>query len=130
MERMAAMGLPAGGGRNELDCSLCDELDHVSLLRERLRSPPWKRSSVGGTDHSACFPWLCCDADLLVHPVLDVPQEDLFKDLRPWPIVLEEGSSEVQREREPHRSSGASWRKPRQKFRPASTSLPFYLRAK
>ena len=124
------MRLPAGGGRNELDCSLCDELDHVSLLRERLRSPPWKRSSVGGTDHSACVPWLCCDADLLVHPILDVPQEDLFKDLRPWPIVQEEGSSEVQLEKKPTvllelrgASRGSS-------CRPASTSLFFYLRAK
>jgi len=124
------MGLPAGGGRNELDCSLCDELDHVSLLRERLRSPPWKRSSVGGTDHSACVPWLCCDADLLVHPVLDVPQEDLFKDLRPWPIVQEEGSSEVQRERESTVLLELRGASRGSNCRPASTSLPFYLRAK
>ncbi len=29
VERMAAMGVPAGGGWNELDCHLRDELDHV-----------------------------------------------------------------------------------------------------
>src|SRR6266480_1242242 len=94
MERMAAMGVPAGGGRNELHCSLCDELDHVSLLRERLGSPPWNRVRGGGrTDHSACVPWFRSDADLLVHPVLDVPPEAVFEDLRRWPTVRGEGFS-------------------------------------
>jgi hypothetical protein len=83
------MGIPAGGGRNELDCSLCDELDHVGLLRESLRPPPWKDGSGNGRiEDSACAPWFCSHADLLVHPVLDVPPEDLFKDLRPWPTVF------------------------------------------
>ena len=83
MERMAAMGFPAGGGGNELNCRLCDELDHVNILPERFRSPLWKGGSGNGrTDDSACAPWFCSDADLLVHPVLDVPSEDLFKDLR------------------------------------------------
>src|SRR6266576_5914769 len=89
MERKAAVGVPAGGGRNELDCRLCDELDHVHLLRERLRPPPWKGASGNGrTDDSACAAWLYGGADLLVHPVLDVPPEDLFKDLRRWPTSL------------------------------------------
>jgi hypothetical protein len=88
------MGVPAGSGWNELDCSLCDELDHVSLLRECLRSPPWRRGRGDcRTDHSACVPWFCSDADLLVHPVLDVPPEDVFEDLTRWPTVREEGFS-------------------------------------
>src|SRR5438552_12107916 len=91
MERMAAMVVPAGGGRNELDCRLRDELDHVGLLRERLRPPPWKRGSDGRTDYSARLPGFCCDADLLVHPVLDVPQKDLSKDLTRRPTLREEG---------------------------------------
>src|SRR5258705_5666648 len=48
MERMAAMGVPAGGSGNELDCRLCDELDYVDVLRERLRSPPWRGGSRNG----------------------------------------------------------------------------------
>src|SRR5437773_8898071 len=89
---MAAMGVPTGGRRNELDCRICDELDHVGLLRERLRPTFWKGGSGDGRIYySACAPWFCCDADLLVHPVLDVPQEDLSKDLTRRP-TLGEGS--------------------------------------
>src|SRR5437879_13422788 len=89
MERMAAMGVPAGGGRNELDCRLCDELDHVHLFRERLRPPSWKGASGNGsTDDSAGAAWLCGDADLLVHPGLDVPRCDLLWYLRVWPSAV------------------------------------------
>jgi hypothetical protein len=57
-------------------------LDHVDVLQECLRSPPWKGGSRNGrTDDSACAPWFCSDADILVHPLLDVPSEDLSKDL-------------------------------------------------
>src|SRR3981081_2659127 len=90
MERMAAMGVPAGRGRNELDCRLCDELDYVGLLRKRLRSPLWKGDSGDRrNDFSARSPWFCSYADLLVHPVLDVPPEDLFEDLRRRPPFVE-----------------------------------------
>ena len=90
MERMAAMGVPAGGSRNELNCCLCDELDDVQVLRERLRSSLWKGGSRHGrTAPSACAPWSCGDADLLVDLVLDVPSENLPTDLRKWAGRLE-----------------------------------------
>src|SRR6266513_1019880 len=84
MARMAAMGVPAGRGGNELDCRLRDELDHVGLLWERLRPPLWKGDlGDGRSDFSACTSRSCSGADLLVHAVLDVPPEDFLKDLNP-----------------------------------------------
>ena len=79
---MAAMGVPAGGGRNELDCRLRDGLDHDGLLRQRLRPPSWK-DHIGDSrvDFSASAARLCRHVDLLVHPALDVPAQDLLKDL-------------------------------------------------
>ena len=80
------MGVPAGGGRNELDCRLRDELDDVGLLRQRLRPPPWKGDiGDGRADFSARTSRFCSDADLLAHSVLDVPPEDFFKDLSDYP---------------------------------------------
>src|ERR1017187_7617980 len=82
MERMAAMGVPAGGGRNELDCRLRDELDDHGLRRQRLGPPLWKGNiGDGRADFSACTSRFCSDFDLLAHFVLDVPPKDLSKDL-------------------------------------------------
>jgi hypothetical protein len=52
------MGFPAGGGRNELDCCLRDELDDVELLRRRLGPPLWKSDIADGRADpfgSSCF---------------------------------------------------------------------------
>jgi hypothetical protein len=82
MERMAAMGFPAGGGRNELDCRLRDELDDDGLLQRRLGPPLWKgHIGDGRADFSACASRFCSDADLLAHPILDVPPENFLEDL-------------------------------------------------
>ena len=82
MEGMAAMGVPTVGGWNEFDCRVCDELDDVGLCRQRLRPPLRKRDiRYGRADFSARTSRLCDNADLLAHPVLDVPAEDFFKNL-------------------------------------------------
>ena len=77
------MGIPAGRGRNELDCRLRDELDDGFVLRQRLGSPLWN-GDIGNSrpDLSARASRFCSAPDLLAHPVLDVPPEDLLKDLR------------------------------------------------
>ena len=79
---MAALGVPPGGGRNELDCRVRDELDDGGFLRRRLGAPRWKDDiGDGRTDFSACASRFRNHADLLVHLVLDVPPKDLLKDL-------------------------------------------------
>src|SRR5438445_13617937 len=92
MERVAAMGVPAGGGRNELDCRLRNELDHVGLLRQRLGPPLWQ-GYIGHerADLTAGIPRFCGDADLLVHPVLDVPPQDLVTALSSGKVDLARG---------------------------------------
>src|SRR5262252_5281436 len=91
MEGMATMGIPTGGSGNELDCRLCDELDHVEVFRERLGSPRWKRGRRDSrTDDAACAPWVRSAADFLVHPVVDVPSQDLSEDLRQEPLLANE----------------------------------------
>jgi hypothetical protein len=66
-------------------------LDDVEILRERLGSPPWKGNRrYGRTDDAACAPWLRSDVDFLVHPIVDVPSEDFFKDLRQAPTPGEQ----------------------------------------
>jgi hypothetical protein len=91
MEGMAAMGIPAVGGWNELDCRIRDELDDVGFCRQRFRPPLRKRDiRHGRADFSARTSRLCNNADLLAHPVLDVPPEDFFKNLnaRRQPLKL------------------------------------------
>ena len=82
LERLAAMGVSAGRGRNELDCHLRDELDDGGFLRRRHGSPHWECFDGDiRTDFSANAPRFRGDADLLAHLVLDVSAEDLFEDL-------------------------------------------------
>src|SRR6266567_5195434 len=79
---MAAMGVPAAGGGNELDCRLRDELDDGCVLRQRLRPPLWKGDSDDGRPYFSARPSrFCGTAHLLAHPVVDVPQEDFPEDL-------------------------------------------------
>src|SRR5450631_1182676 len=82
LEGMAAMGVPSGGDRNELDCRLRDELDHGEFLPQRYRTPFWMGVvAFDGTDLPASTSRFCSDLDLLAHPVLDVPPQDLLKNL-------------------------------------------------
>jgi hypothetical protein len=82
MERVEAMGISADSDRNELDCDLCDDLDHVRIFQQCNRSALWERSGGGGGAYfSARAPRFPGDTVFLVHPVLDVPAEDIFKDM-------------------------------------------------
>src|SRR5579864_4904471 len=82
MERLAALGISSGRRRNEFDRDIRHELDHDRFLRQRFDSPFWTRNRVrGGTDLPACTARSLTDADLLVHPVLDVSPEALPQDL-------------------------------------------------
>ena len=54
----------------------------TDFRRQRLRPPLWQGDiGDGRADFSARASRLCSDADLLAHPVLDVPPEDFLKDL-------------------------------------------------
>src|SRR5450755_1337454 len=81
MERMAALGVSPGCGRNELDCSLRDELDDVGLLRQRSRPSCWRGDRGDRGASSARASRFRNNADLLAYPALDVPAEDFLKDL-------------------------------------------------
>src|SRR5207302_1032623 len=82
VERLAALGVSSGRGRNEFDRNIRHELDHERFLRQRFDSPLRTRNRVRGrTDLRACAARYLTDADLLVHPVLDVPPEALPEDL-------------------------------------------------
>src|SRR6202021_936186 len=79
---MAALGVSANRGRNELDCHLLDELDDGIFRQRRVRPPLWHgRISNCRTDFSARASRLSGNADLLAHPILDVPPEDFPQDL-------------------------------------------------
>jgi hypothetical protein len=57
-------------------------LDDDGLRRQRLGPPLWKGDiGDGRADFSARISRLCSDFDFLAHFILDVPPEDLFKDL-------------------------------------------------
>jgi hypothetical protein len=82
------MGLPAAGRWNELHCRLRDELDDAGLLR-RCFGPPHRKGAIDDSraNFSACASRFCGDDDLLAHLILDVPPEDLFKNLRRRPTL-------------------------------------------
>ena len=76
------MGVPDDSGRDEFDCHLRDELDHVGLLRESFRPAFWRRDRGDrGTNFSASTSRFRGDADLLVHSSLDVPPQNLPEDM-------------------------------------------------
>src|SRR5947209_14081112 len=82
VERLAALGVSSGRGRNEFDLNIRHELDHERFLRQCSNPPLWTRNHIPGrTDLRACAARYLTDADLLVHPVLDVPPEALPEDL-------------------------------------------------
>ena len=86
--RVETMGIPAGSDRNELDCDLCDDLDHAGILQQCHRAALWKRGRGSGWPYfSACAPWFLSDTLFLVHPVLDVSAEDLSSDLRLYSLA-------------------------------------------
>jgi hypothetical protein len=79
---MAALGVSAGRGWHELDCHLLDELDDGVFRQRRVRPPLWHgHISNCRTDFSARASRLSGNADLLAHPILDVPPEDFPQDL-------------------------------------------------
>src|ERR1700722_601984 len=79
---MAALGVSVDRGRHELDCHLLDELDDGIFRQRRVRPPLWHgHISDRRTDFSARASRLSGNADLLAHPILDVPPEDFPQDL-------------------------------------------------
>ncbi len=81
---LAALGVSAAGDRRQLDRDLRHELDDRALC---VVGPPPARRRGAICDSwrpvRAGAAWHCGPARVLDDPVLDVPAEDLFEDLKP-----------------------------------------------